>query len=82
MQYSRTHFPLMSFWYNVNKQNVELKQLSIKMGKTEYDMLQGIVDGENGFSNPAYKLSKTIFPVLIFITDKNGFPSTVYSGLA
>ena len=37
---------------------IELKQLSIKMGQPEYDMLQGIVDGENGFSNPAYKLSK------------------------
>lgn len=35
----------------------ELKQLSTNMGKDEYDTLQGIVDGENGFSNPAYKLS-------------------------
>lgn len=37
---------------------IELKQLSIKMGQEEYDMLQGIIDGENGFSNPAYKLSE------------------------
>ena len=37
---------------------IELKQLSIKMGQKEYDMLQGIIDGENGFSNPAYKLSE------------------------
>lgn len=36
---------------------IELKQLSINMGKEEYDMLQGIIDGENGFSNPAYQLS-------------------------
>ena len=35
---------------------IELKQLSINMGQKEYDMLQGIIDGENGFSNPAYKL--------------------------
>ena len=36
---------------------VELKQLSVDMGKIEYDMLQGIIDLENGFSNPAYNLS-------------------------
>lgn len=36
---------------------IELKQLSINMGQKEYDMLQGIIDGENGFSNPAYKLA-------------------------
>ena len=36
---------------------IELKQLSTDMGKAEYDMLQEIIDGENGFSNPAYKLS-------------------------
>ena len=36
---------------------IELKQLSTDMENAEYDMLQGIIDGENGFSNPAYKLS-------------------------
>ena len=36
---------------------IELKQLDISMDKEEYDMLQGIVDGENGFSNPAYQLT-------------------------
>lgn len=36
---------------------IELKQLDINMGKEEYDMLQGIIDGENGFSNPAYQLT-------------------------
>lgn len=36
---------------------IELKQLSIDMGKNEYDMLQGIIDLENGFSNPAYNIS-------------------------
>ena len=36
---------------------VELKQLSTDMGKAEYDMLQGILEVENGFSNPVYNLS-------------------------
>lgn len=36
---------------------VELKQLSTDMGKVEYEMLQGILEVENGFSNPAYNLS-------------------------
>lgn len=36
---------------------IELRQLSTNMGNEEYDMLQGIIDGENGFSNPAYQLS-------------------------
>ena len=37
--------------------NIELKQLSLDMGKTEYDMLQEIPEVENGFTNPAYNLS-------------------------
>lgn len=37
--------------------DISLKQLSSDMGKPEYDMLQGILNGENGFSNPAYRLS-------------------------
>lgn len=39
------------------KTKIELKQISTDMGKAEYDMLQGILDVENGFSNPAYNLS-------------------------
>lgn len=36
---------------------VELKQLNINMAEQEYAMLQGILDIENGFTNPAYNLS-------------------------
>ena len=36
---------------------VELKQLSIDMGQKEYEMLQGLLDEENGFTNPAYQVS-------------------------
>ena len=36
---------------------VELKQLNIDMAEQEYEMLQGILDIENGFTNPAYSLS-------------------------
>lgn len=36
---------------------IELKQVSIDMGKQEYEMLQGILEMENGFTNPAYNLS-------------------------
>ena len=35
----------------------ELKQLSLEMGKREYNMLQGISNGENGFYNPACNVS-------------------------
>ena len=35
----------------------ELKQLSLEMGKSEYHMLQGILNGENGFYNPACSIS-------------------------
>ena len=37
--------------------SIELKQLDENMGKEEYDMFQGILNIENGFSNPAYGLS-------------------------
>ena len=37
--------------------NIKLQQLSLDMGKPEYDMLQGISAVENGFTNPAYDLS-------------------------
>ncbi len=33
---------------------VELKQLSVNMTEQEYVMFQGILDIENGFTNPAY----------------------------
>lgn len=36
---------------------IELKQLSIEMNKSEYEMLQDIENNENGFSNPAYGLT-------------------------
>lgn len=36
---------------------IELKQININMEKNEYDMLQGILDVENGFTNPAYNLT-------------------------
>lgn len=36
---------------------VELKQIHINMGEQEYEMLQGILEVENGFTNPAYHLS-------------------------
>lgn len=36
---------------------IELKQLSVDMGEKEYEMLQDILDVENGFTNPAYGLS-------------------------
>ena len=35
----------------------ELIQLNINMEEQEYEMLQGILDIENGFTNPAYNLS-------------------------
>ena len=36
---------------------IELKQLNINMAEQEYAMLQGILNIENGFTNPAYNLS-------------------------
>lgn len=36
---------------------IELKQLNADMFEQEYEMLQGILDKENGFMNPAYNLS-------------------------
>ena len=35
----------------------EFKKLSLEMSYKEYDMLQDILDIENGFTNPAYQLS-------------------------
>lgn len=36
---------------------IELKQINTNMKEQEYEMLQGIFDVENGFTNPAYGLS-------------------------
>ncbi len=36
---------------------IELKQININMEEQEYEMLQGILKVENGFTNPAYNLS-------------------------
>ena len=36
---------------------IELKQLDINMENQEYEMFQGILDVENGFTNPAYGLT-------------------------
>lgn len=35
---------------------IELKQINTNMKEQEYEMLQGILDVENGFTNPAYGL--------------------------
>ena len=35
----------------------ELRKLSMDMSEKEYNMLQDILDEENGFTNPAYNLS-------------------------
>ena len=50
---------------------IELKQLSLDMGKAEYDMLQGISAVENGFTNPAYDLSYDEYKEWLRITDNN-----------
>ena len=52
-------------------QNIALKQLSLDMGKPEYDMLQNIPAVENGFTNPAYDLSYDEYKEWLQITDNN-----------
>ena len=52
-------------------QNIELKQLSLDMGKTEYDMLQEIPEVENGFTNPAYNLSYDEYKEWLRVTDNH-----------
>ena len=52
-------------------QNIMLKQLSLDMGKQEYDMLQRIPAVENGFTNPAYNLSYDEYKEWLRITDNN-----------
>ncbi|MBO4591645.1 MAG: GNAT family N-acetyltransferase, partial [Eubacterium sp.] len=48
-----------------------LKQLSLDMGKPEYEMLQRIPAVENGFTNPAYNLSYDEYKEWLQITDNN-----------
>ena len=52
-------------------QNIILKQLSLDMGKPEYDMLQEIPAVENGFTNPAYNLSYEEYKEWLKTTDNN-----------
>lgn len=49
--------------------NIELKQLSLDMGRAEYDMLQDILAVENGFTNPAYNLSYDEYKEWLRVTD-------------
>ena len=61
-------------------QNVALKQLSVDMGKPEYDMLQGISAVENGFTNPAYSLSYDEYKEWLRITDNNSIGKDLPEG--
>ena len=49
----------------------ELKQLNPNMGEFEYEMLQGILNVENGFSNPAYGLTFEDFKSWLVEVDKH-----------
>ena len=51
-------------------QKIMLKQLSLDMGKPEYEMFQRIPAVENGFTNPAYNLSYDEYKEWLQITDK------------
>ena len=60
--YKRLGFVLVGeskYHYQMEKTKIkiELKQLLIDMGQAEYEMLQDILEVENGFTNPAYNLS-------------------------
>ena len=50
---------------------IELKQLNVNMAEQEFDMLQGILDIENGFTNPAYNLSYTKYKKWLQEVDNN-----------
>jgi DNA-binding response OmpR family regulator len=56
--------------------NVKLVKLSSEFDEGIYNMLQEIEDGENGFSNPAYKLTKTEFELLKFFISN---PNCIYT---
>ena len=60
--------------------NIALKQLSVDMGKPEYDMLQGISAVENGFTNPAYNLSYDEYKEWLRITDNNSIGKDLPEG--
>ncbi|MBP5491189.1 MAG: GNAT family N-acetyltransferase, partial [Lachnospiraceae bacterium] len=60
--------------------NIALKQLSVDMGKPEYDMLQGIPAVENGFTNPAYNLSYDEYKEWLRITDNNSIGKDLPEG--
>ena len=59
---------------------IELKQLSLDMGKAEYDMLQEIPAVENGFTNPAYGLSYDEYKEWLRITDNNSIGKDLPEG--
>ena len=61
-------------------QKITLKQLSVDMGKPEYDMLQGIPAVENGFTNPAYNLSYDEYKEWLQITDNNSIGKDLPEG--
>lgn len=50
---------------------IELKQLNVNMSEQEYEMLQGILDIENGFTNPAYNLSYKAYKIWLYEVDNN-----------
>lgn len=49
----------------------ELRQASADMGKQEYEMLQDILEEENGFTNPAYNLSYNAYKKWLQDTDNH-----------
>ncbi len=51
--------------------NIELKQLNVNMAEQEYEMLQGILDIENGFTNPAYNLSYKAYKNWLYEVDNH-----------
>ena len=50
---------------------IELKQLNVNMAEQEYEMLQGILDIENGFVNPAYNLSYEDYKNWLYVVDNH-----------
>ena len=48
---------------------IKLKQSNINMGKPEYEMLQGIKNGENGFMNEVYSMSYEEFKNWLVLQD-------------
>lgn len=50
---------------------IELKQINVNMAEQEYEMLQGILDIENGFTNPAYNLSYKAYKNWLYEVDNH-----------